>query len=127
LVSAEFVLGAWGWHNEAGIHVLRLILSGTFEKFPDLQVISGPDRPANPRPDRPDGPRAVARGAAPCGPVRRGGTPRVGLTEALASGDPERIRRALQAVRESTDEAKPQLVVQPGDGADLRGRDETAG
>jgi uncharacterized protein len=41
LVSAEFSLGAWGWHNEAGIHVLRLILSGAFEKFPDLQVISG--------------------------------------------------------------------------------------
>jgi predicted TIM-barrel fold metal-dependent hydrolase len=34
-------LGAWGWHNEAGIHVLRLILSGAFEKFPGLQVISG--------------------------------------------------------------------------------------
>jgi Amidohydrolase len=41
LVSAEFSLRAWGWHNEAGIHVLRLILAGTFEKFPDLQVISG--------------------------------------------------------------------------------------
>jgi predicted TIM-barrel fold metal-dependent hydrolase len=41
LVSAEFSLSAWGWHNEAGIHVLRLILSGTFEKFPALQVISG--------------------------------------------------------------------------------------
>jgi len=41
LVSAEFSLGAWGWHNEAGIHVLRLILSGAFEKFPGLQVISG--------------------------------------------------------------------------------------
>jgi predicted TIM-barrel fold metal-dependent hydrolase len=41
LVSAEFSLGAWGWHNEAGIHVLRLILSGAFEKFPDLRVISG--------------------------------------------------------------------------------------
>lgn len=41
LVSAEFSLSAWGWHSEAGIHILRLILSGTFEKFPALQVISG--------------------------------------------------------------------------------------
>ena len=41
MVSAEFSLGAWGWHNEAGIHVLRLILSGAFEKFPNLQVVSG--------------------------------------------------------------------------------------
>jgi predicted TIM-barrel fold metal-dependent hydrolase len=40
-VSAEFSLGAWGWHHEAGIHVLRLIFAGVFERFPDLQVISG--------------------------------------------------------------------------------------
>jgi predicted TIM-barrel fold metal-dependent hydrolase len=40
-VSAQFALGGWGWHHEAGIHVLRLILSGAFERFPDLQVISG--------------------------------------------------------------------------------------
>jgi predicted TIM-barrel fold metal-dependent hydrolase len=40
-VSTEFSLGAWGWHHEAGIHLLRLILSGVFERFPALQVISG--------------------------------------------------------------------------------------
>jgi predicted TIM-barrel fold metal-dependent hydrolase len=40
-VSAQFSLGAWGWHNEAGVHVLRLILSGAFEQFTGLQVISG--------------------------------------------------------------------------------------
>lgn len=40
-VSAQFALGGWGWHHEAGIHVLRLILSGAFERFPNLQVISG--------------------------------------------------------------------------------------
>ena len=40
-VSAMFSLGGWGWHNEAGIHVLRLILGGVFENFPNLQVISG--------------------------------------------------------------------------------------
>lgn len=40
-VSAEFSLGAWGWHHEAGVHLLRLILSGAFERFPALQVISG--------------------------------------------------------------------------------------
>lgn len=40
-VTSWLALGAWGWHNEAGIHVLRLILSGAFEKFPGLQVISG--------------------------------------------------------------------------------------
>lgn len=40
-VSAELSLGAWGWHHEAGVHVLRLILSGLFEKLPNLRVISG--------------------------------------------------------------------------------------
>ncbi|MEV4805621.1 amidohydrolase family protein [Nonomuraea sp. NPDC049421] len=40
-VSAEFSLAAWGWHHEAGIHVLRLILAGVFERLPGLQVISG--------------------------------------------------------------------------------------
>ena len=40
-VTAQFSLGGWGWHHEAGIHVLRLILSGAFERFPNLQVVSG--------------------------------------------------------------------------------------
>lgn len=40
-VTAWLSIGAWGWHNEAGVHVLRLILSGAFGKFPGLQVISG--------------------------------------------------------------------------------------
>lgn len=41
IVSTWLSLGAWGWHNEAGVHVLRMILSGTFQKHPGLQVISG--------------------------------------------------------------------------------------
>ncbi|HZA12278.1 amidohydrolase family protein [Mycobacterium sp.] len=40
-VTAQFSLAGWGWHHEAGIHALRLILSGVFERFPKLQVISG--------------------------------------------------------------------------------------
>ena len=40
-VTAQFSLTGWGWHHEAGIDVLRLILSGTFGKYPGLQVISG--------------------------------------------------------------------------------------
>ncbi|MBE1495927.1 putative TIM-barrel fold metal-dependent hydrolase [Amycolatopsis lexingtonensis] len=40
-VTAELSLSAWGWHHEAGIHVLRLILAGVFERLPGLQVISG--------------------------------------------------------------------------------------
>ena len=40
-VSARLSLFGWGWHNEAGVHLIRLILSGTFDRFGDLQVISG--------------------------------------------------------------------------------------
>jgi uncharacterized protein len=32
---------AWGWHIETGTHVLRLILSGAFDRFPTLQVVVG--------------------------------------------------------------------------------------
>ncbi|GAA1076799.1 amidohydrolase family protein [Tsukamurella spumae] len=40
-VSARLSAFGWGWHNEAGIHAIRLILSGAFDRHPDLQVISG--------------------------------------------------------------------------------------
>lgn len=40
-LSARLSLHGWGWHNEAGIQLLRLILSGTFDRFPNLQVIGG--------------------------------------------------------------------------------------
>ncbi len=31
----------WGWHLDAGIAALRLILRGSFDRHPDLQVILG--------------------------------------------------------------------------------------
>ncbi len=40
-VTARLSLFGWGWHAEAGVHVVRMILSGTFDRFPGLQVISG--------------------------------------------------------------------------------------
>lgn len=40
-LSARLSLYGWGWHNETGIQVIRLILSGTFDKFPKLKVIAG--------------------------------------------------------------------------------------
>ncbi|WP_158798800.1 amidohydrolase family protein [Pedobacter sp. L105] len=41
--DAEIFLaaGGFGWHYEAGLQVLRLIVSGVFEKLPDLQIILG--------------------------------------------------------------------------------------
>jgi predicted TIM-barrel fold metal-dependent hydrolase len=31
----------WGWHVEAGIAALRLIVRGTFDRHPDLQIVLG--------------------------------------------------------------------------------------
>src|SRR5690242_7434058 len=32
---------AWGWHAETGMHCLRLIVSGLFDRFPKLRIIIG--------------------------------------------------------------------------------------
>ena len=40
-MTARLSLFGWGWHNEAGVHLLRLLLSKKFDQFPDFQVISG--------------------------------------------------------------------------------------
>jgi predicted TIM-barrel fold metal-dependent hydrolase len=31
----------WGWHSEVAIHVLRMVLAGTFDRHPRLKVIIG--------------------------------------------------------------------------------------
>ncbi|MBV8884710.1 MAG: amidohydrolase [Chroococcidiopsidaceae cyanobacterium CP_BM_RX_35] len=36
-----FATAGWGWHIETGIQAVRLILSGIFDRFPDLQIILG--------------------------------------------------------------------------------------
>lgn len=33
--------GGWGWHIETGVHVLRLIASGAFDRHPNLKIIIG--------------------------------------------------------------------------------------
>ena len=30
-----------GWHYEAGVQILRLVLAGVFDRFPDLQIVTG--------------------------------------------------------------------------------------
>ncbi|HEX4652199.1 MAG TPA: amidohydrolase family protein [Granulicella sp.] len=34
-------IAGWGWHAETGLHTLRLIVSGMFDRFPDLQIVIG--------------------------------------------------------------------------------------
>jgi predicted TIM-barrel fold metal-dependent hydrolase len=40
-LGARLSMFAWGWHNEAGIQVVRMLLAGVFDRHPGLQVISG--------------------------------------------------------------------------------------
>lgn len=40
-LSARFASGGVGWHYETGVQLLRLVLNGTFDRYPDLQVIVG--------------------------------------------------------------------------------------
>lgn len=40
-IAARLASNAWGWHAEAGLHALRLVSSGTFERHPGLKLILG--------------------------------------------------------------------------------------
>ena len=40
-VNFALATSGWGWHSETGIHVLRLILAGVFDRLPGLQFIIG--------------------------------------------------------------------------------------
>ena len=40
-VSYALSTSSWGWHSEVGIHALRLILAGVFDRLPTLQIIIG--------------------------------------------------------------------------------------
>lgn len=40
-VAGMLSTAAWGWHAECGLHVLRLVVTGAFERFPGLQLIVG--------------------------------------------------------------------------------------
>jgi predicted TIM-barrel fold metal-dependent hydrolase len=40
-VAATLATAGWGWHAECGLHVLRMVVGGVFERFPGLQVLVG--------------------------------------------------------------------------------------
>lgn len=40
-ITAALATGAWGWHIETATHLLRIILNGAFDKYPNLQFILG--------------------------------------------------------------------------------------
>jgi uncharacterized protein len=40
-VSSLFATAGWGWHAETAVHVLRMVLAGTFDRHPNLKIIIG--------------------------------------------------------------------------------------
>ena len=41
VVGAEFASAGYGWHSQVGIQVIRMILSGIFDRLPNLKIICG--------------------------------------------------------------------------------------
>lgn len=41
LLTEMLAGGAWGWHIETAVHVIRLISGGVFDRFPRLQIVVG--------------------------------------------------------------------------------------
>jgi predicted TIM-barrel fold metal-dependent hydrolase len=41
LLGMAMSTAGWGWHVDTGLHTVRLILRGVFDRFPNLQVIIG--------------------------------------------------------------------------------------
>ena len=40
-VDTSFACAGIGWHYETGVQILRMILAGVFDRFPDLRIIAG--------------------------------------------------------------------------------------
>jgi predicted TIM-barrel fold metal-dependent hydrolase len=40
-LATALATGGWGWHQEVGLHALRLIVAGIFDRLPTLQIVIG--------------------------------------------------------------------------------------
>lgn len=40
-VNAMLQAAGWGWHIETGVHLVRMVLGGVFDRYPKLQVVIG--------------------------------------------------------------------------------------
>ncbi len=40
-VAMQLQIAAWGWHIETAVHVIRIVASGAFDKYPRLQLVIG--------------------------------------------------------------------------------------
>src|SRR2546421_569130 len=40
-VTTLLSTSAWGWHAETGLHVLRMVVGGVFDRYPGLRLVIG--------------------------------------------------------------------------------------
>ncbi|KAI2468390.1 amidohydrolase 2 [Annulohypoxylon bovei var. microspora] len=40
-IALRMWTGAWGWHEDVGLHILKLYAAGVFDRFPNLKIIIG--------------------------------------------------------------------------------------
>lgn len=40
-MAATLSTGGWGWHAETGLHILRMVVGGVFDRHPGLQMVVG--------------------------------------------------------------------------------------
>jgi len=41
LAAAMLSMAGWGWHAETGLHLLRMVMGGVFDRHPGLQIVVG--------------------------------------------------------------------------------------
>jgi uncharacterized protein len=41
IVGVMLSMAGWGWHAETGLHVLRMVMGGVFDRHPGLQIVIG--------------------------------------------------------------------------------------
>ncbi len=41
MITDMFGSPGWGWHIETAVHVMRMVLGGVFDRFPNLQLVIG--------------------------------------------------------------------------------------
>ena len=41
LVTDMLAGAGWGWHMETAVHIIRIIIGGVFDRFPNLQIVIG--------------------------------------------------------------------------------------
>ena len=41
VVATGLATGAWGWHSDVGLHVVKLFAAGVFKQFPKLKIVVG--------------------------------------------------------------------------------------